>query len=145
MLIQCLENIGAGLLHACISSSKNNQKRIFAYGVCEVDELYIPKQHELTSSTSHETASLEQHESTNSNSPPTSSDDDSDVSSTWSEDYYSPDDGDRQSDVEIIFQEECEQNVSNKTGPFFICLRLDRALENLGLDESACVNDCGKN
>jgi hypothetical protein len=29
---------------------KNNQKQVFAYGVCEVDELLLPEQHESASS-----------------------------------------------------------------------------------------------
>ncbi|CAB4034404.1 Hypothetical predicted protein, partial [Paramuricea clavata] len=31
---------------------KNNQKQVFAYGVCEVDELLLPEQHESASSCS---------------------------------------------------------------------------------------------
>ncbi|CAB4043183.1 Hypothetical predicted protein [Paramuricea clavata] len=46
------------------------------------------------------------------------------------------DDTDDQSDFEVVFQEE-------STGPYFICLRLDTALENLGLDKAPCYNDCG--
>ena len=120
---------------------KNNKKQVFAYGVCEVDELSLPDHHERTTRTSS---------------------DDSDDSSIWSEDSSSGsnvdsleyesecesecgdkkehakddhDDADDESDVEIVFQEE--------TRPYYICLRLDTALEKLELLEAACVNDCG--
>ena len=130
---------------------KNDQKHVFAYcvyesddldlpeqpetkdfttsssdndsdNVCEVDDLLSPEQPVSTSSTLREKASPEQ---------ATSSDDNgSDGSSSWSEECNSSDDSDRPEDT---------------TGPFFICLRLDTALEKLGFDEAACVNDCGQN
>lgn len=62
----------------------SNMKTVFAYGVCEVDELNVP------------------------------GDDDED-------------------DLGIVY-----------SGPFSICHRLNTALENLGLKEGACVNDCGE-
>ena len=137
---------------------KNNKKKVFAYGVCEVDELSLPDHHEQTTQTNA---------------------DDSDDSSIWSEEDSSSgpnddslgyeehkdeyvdqeeggnkseckdkgkytkddhDDCDDQSDIDIVFQDESEQN---KTGPYYICLRLDTALEKLQLHEAACVNDCG--
>ena len=170
---------------------KNNVKQIFAYGVCEVDELYFPKQHGLGSS----------------------DDSDSEGSSIWSgeesscgskEDTFDSEDERRdeamvdvnedektvqeskqgaeireknicqqdnecvdefeqnkednrdegsdrndvndESDENILFLENCEENVSKrgKTGPYFICLRLDTALKKLGLDEAACVDDCAQ-
>ena len=45
-------------------------------------------------------------------------------------------DADDKFDSEIVFWEE-------STGPYFICLRLDTALENLGLDKAACYGVCG--
>ena len=190
---------------------KNNMKQIFAYGVCEVDELYFPKQNESRSS----------------------DDSDSEGSSIWSredsscgskEDVFCSEDEQRseamvslnkdektvleskqgaeirdkklcqqdnecvdefeqnkednrdeeikrkgryekrnehdddsecgrdrndvddESDKDILFVENCEENVSKrgKTGPYFICLRLDTALQKLGLDEAACVDDCAQ-
>ncbi|CAB3989022.1 Hypothetical predicted protein [Paramuricea clavata] len=97
--------------------------------VSETVDVLPPEQPKSTSSTSHENASLEQ----------TSSDDnDSDGSSTWSEENSS-DDG------QVIFQEGSGSNVSNVKGPYSICLRLDTALEKLGFDNAACVNDCARN
>ena len=49
-------------------------------------------------------------------------------------------DADDESDTEILFQYGSEQNA---TGPYYICLRLDTALEKLELHEAACLNDCG--
>ena len=137
---------------------KNNKKQVFAYGVCEVDELSLPEHHERTTRTNA---------------------DDSDDSSIWSEEDSSSgpnddclgyeehkdeyvdqeedgnkseckdkgkytkddhDDCDDQSDIEIVFEDEREQN---KTGPYYICLRLDTALEKLELHEATCLNDCG--
>ena len=137
---------------------KNDKKQVFAYGVCEVDELNcLPEQQ----------------------GPRCSDDSDSDGSSIWntedsscgSEDdnleykeredectdqkngdagsvcrdedehaNYDHDGADDTSDVEIVFQEE---SVQNATGPYYICLRLDTALEKLGFHEAACINDCG--
>jgi hypothetical protein len=152
---------------------KNEKKQVFAYGVCEVDELRLPEQPESTSSASHEDTSPEQKTSSedddsddvfewvdilppeqlkstsstsheNASPEQTSSDDnDSDGSSTWSEENYSSDDG--HSNFEVVFQEGSDSNVSNVNGPYSICLRLDTALEKLGLDNAACVNDCARN
>lgn len=61
------------------------------------------------------------------------------------------------SDDHIVFQEESEGNVSGKTerkernykekrtvtGPYFICLRLQTALEKLGFDDTGCFDQCG--
>ena len=46
------------------------------------------------------------------------------------------DDNDDQSSESIIFEDV-------PTGPYFICLRLDTALEKLDLDDAGCFNDCG--
>jgi hypothetical protein len=62
-------------------------------------------------------------------------------------------------DIEVVFQEENESDISeNKmereaeknskkkmkgSGPYFVCLRLDTALENLGLEKAACFHNCG--
>jgi hypothetical protein len=110
---------------------KNNQKQVFAYGVCEVHDLYLPEQPEsTTSSTSHENASPEQ---------TTGSDESgSDGSSTWSEEEDSD-------DFEVIFQEENVTGPVTLTGPYFVCLRLDTALKKLKLDKAACFNHCARN
>ena len=145
-----LENGDSGAL---VLFHGKNEKHVFAYGVCEVDELCLPEQQ----------------------GPRSSDDSDSDGSSIWSADDSScgskddtleydkcaeqkvgdaesecrdknehakdeNDKADDASDVEIVFQEESEQNA---TGPYYICLRLDTALEKLGLHGAACVNNCG--
>jgi hypothetical protein len=42
-----------------------------------------------------------------------------------------------------------EERISKKkvkaSGPYFICLRLDTALEILGLEKAACFHNCGCN
>ena len=137
---------------------KNNQKQVFAYGAYEVDELLLPEEPESTSPTSDENASLEQTTS--------SDDDDSDdvcevddvlppeqpeSTSSTSHENASPeqttssDDNDSDdSPWEVTFDEESENSSTNVRGPYFICLRLDTALEKLGFDK-ACINDCGRN
>ncbi len=122
---------------------KNNQKQVFAYGVCEVDDLPLPEQHESTSSASHEKALPEQ---------PTGSVNDDGIG-TWNKEGSS-------CSFEVVFQDESESNISRKemereernsnnnvktTGPYFICFRLDTALENLGLQGAACYHNCGCN
>ena len=108
---------------------KNDEKQIFAYGVCEMDELPIIKRHESTSSSSHKTARPEKATISSKDDSNDINDDDSDRSSTWSED--------ESDDSEVEFQDESET-----TGEYFICLRLDTALENLGLHETICVSEC---
>ena len=101
---------------------ENDTKQIFAYGVCEMDELPIIKRHESITSSSHKTTQAEKATT----SSKYDSDDDSDSSSTWSED--------ESDDYDVQFQEE--------SGEYFICLRLDTALENLDLQEAICVSEC---
>ena len=61
----------------------------------------------------------------------------------------------------VVFQEESESDISEKemereeernskkkvkaSGPYFICLRLDTALENLGFEKAACFQNSGCN
>ena len=70
---------------------------------------------------------------------------------------------DEYEDFEVTSQETCEEEredegeskLSGKlknskmnktpTGPYFLCFRLDTALENLGLKEAACFNNYGSN
>ena len=141
-----------------------NNKKPFAYGVCEVDELHLP-QHDFTR---HTTGSI---------------DDGSDTSSSWSEEEYSNEsmsesedkleaveEGAEYKDMQALERKnqikckkdnECQNYgkchdkdfndpddseimFREDTGPYFICLRLDTALEKLGLDEAACVDNCGR-
>ena len=104
---------------------KNDRKQIFAYGVCEMDELPITKWHDSSSSSSHKTTQSEKAATSSKGN----NDDESDSSSTWSEN-----DSD---DFEVEFQEESETS-----GEYFICLRLDTALKNLDLQEAICVSEC---
>ncbi len=53
--------------------------------------------------------------------------------------YFDDDNVNDQSDFEVEFRDESE----GITGPYYICLRLDTALENLGL--RPCFSDCGSN
>ena len=198
---------------------KNNQKQVFAYGVCQVDELHLPAQ---------------QISSIDYDSDGSDDSDDSDDSSTWGEDDFSSNGSedkrgsedelkneavgedkveteyeDEQSveiedkikcqkdnecgdesenadkrecgqdnecevkcrgkngpeyedEIECEDGDECEKDdryhddgdandesdegiiFQKDTGPYFICLRLDTALENLELRGAACVNDCGQ-
>ena len=176
---------------------KNNQKQVFAYGVCELDELpaLIPttsvdddsdgssiwgedyscssnkdESEEETEHNDEQGAEIEdkvkcqkdnecENECANINKPECGQDkecemkseeknkyecgdehgyEDQNKSEYESGDNKHDDDTDDQSDFEVVFQEE-------STGPYFICLRLDTALENLGLDKAACYGDCGGN
>jgi hypothetical protein len=61
----------------------------------------------------------------------------------------------------VVFQEESESDISERemereeernskkkveaSGPYFIRLRLDTALENPGLEKAACFQNCGCN
>jgi hypothetical protein len=151
-----LENGDSGSLVFFLD--KNNQRQVFAYGVCEIEEL-LSEEPDSTNSTSHENASPAQ--------PTTSDDNDNDdvsemvdvlppeqPESTSSTSYEnaspeqttSSDDNDSDDDSpwEVTFDEESENSTSNVRGPYFICLRLDTALEKLGL-HNACMNDCGGN
>ena len=57
----------------------------------------------------------------------------------WSEDeFQDEDDADDQSSEDVVFEEPEEP----PTGPYFICLRLDTALENLELQNTSCFNEC---
>jgi hypothetical protein len=155
---------------------KNNQKQVFAYGVCELDELpaLIPttsvdddsdgssiwdedqscssNKDESEEETEHEDEEETEHEDKrecrqdkecNVKSKENNEDEcggehgyvDQNKSEDENGDNKYDNDADDQSDVEVVFQE--------STGPYFICLRLDTALENLGLDKAACYSDCG--
>ena len=97
----------------------NEQKQIFAYAVCEVDDLHLPEQPASSvNDTNNETDNV-------------------DASGGAVSDI-----GDETenliNDSEILFEEE-----GSEYGPYYICLRLDTALESLGLSDTACVNDCG--
>ena len=50
--------------------------------------------------------------------------------------FQDKDDDDDQSSESVIFEDV-------PTGPYFICLRLDTALEKLNLNDAGCFNDCG--
>ncbi|CAB4030451.1 Hypothetical predicted protein, partial [Paramuricea clavata] len=147
-----LENGDSGSLVFFLD--KNNQRQVFAYGVCEIEEL-LSEEPESTNSTSHENALLEQ----------TTFSDDSDnddvcemdnvlspeqpkTTSSTSHENASPeqttifDDNDSDdSPWEVTFDDESENSATNVRGPYSICLRLDTALEKLGFDK-ACMNDC---
>ena len=150
-----LENGDSGAL--VFFHDKNNKKQVFAYGVCEVDELSFPEQQEPRSSNdsdsdgssiwSEEDSScsskddtLEYEEGENKCADQEKSNVESECGDKDEHAKYDHDKADDASDVEIVFQEEREQNA---TGPYYICLRLDTALEKLGLHEAACINDCG--
>jgi glucan-binding YG repeat protein len=116
-------------------NDKNNKKQVFAYGVCEVDELLLQEQHKSASSCSF---------------------DDDESESEWQ-------DKDKlECEKEwVVFQEESKSDISEKemerkeernskekvkaSGPYFICLRLDTALENLGFEKAACFQNSGCN
>ena len=125
---------------------KNNKKQVFAYGVCEVDDLSLPEHHERTTRTSSydsDDSSIwsEEDSSFGPNDDSLGYEEDKDeyvVQGEHTEDDH--DDCDDESDTEIVFQHESEQNG---TGPYYMCLRLDTALEKLELHEAACVNVCG--
>ena len=127
------------------------EKLPFAYGVCEVEELSLPQ---------HGTSSA------GNNSDSSSSWDDDEVTSeniSLSEDELHPEavgEGAKASESQIECQKYnasenyakyCDEEADNPgnseiifqdTGPYYICLRLDTALEKLGLDEAACVDNC---
>ena len=141
---------------------KNNQKHVFAYGVCEVDELLLPEQHESASSdedengTESEQEIEDEHETTYESSEAECKDEISECKDEWQ-------DKDKLECEEewVVFQEESESNIWEKemerkeernskkkvkaSGPYFICLRLDTALENLGLEKATCFHNCGCN
>ena len=126
------------------SHDKNNQKQVFASGVCEVGELLLPEQHESANETISESSEAE------------CKDEKSECKDGWQ-------DKDKlECEKEwVVFQEESESDISEKeieredernskkkveaSGPYFICLRLDTALENLGLEKAACFHNCGCN
>ena len=142
-----------------------NSKKPFAYGVCEVDELHLP-QHETGSFDGGSDTSSSWSEEEDSNENISGCEDKLEAVDEGAEDGEYKDiqtmecedqikcekdnefenhtecygeDINNPGDVEIIFQ-----NQPADTGPYFICLRLDTALENLGLDDAACVNNCGR-
>ena len=112
--------------------NKNNTKQVFAYGVCEVDTLPLPEQ------VNNITVQKEVACSADCAAEVVSGNDDQD-------------------DIEIIFRKEGQSSPSDKTqkeernskmqrtsaGPYFICLRLDTALEKLDLVKAMCFNNCG--
>ncbi|CAB4038719.1 Hypothetical predicted protein, partial [Paramuricea clavata] len=141
---------------------KNNQKQVFAYGVCEVDELLLPEQHELASSycfdedeSESEQEIEDENETTSESFEAECKDEKSECEDGWQ------DKAKLECEKEwVVFQEESESDISEKemereernskkkveaSGPYFICLRLDTALENLGLEEAACFHNCGCN
>ena len=157
-----LENGDSGSL---VFFHANNKKPI-AYGVCEVDELHLP-QHDLTQ---HTTGSIDDGSDTSSN---WSEEEYSNESISESEDKLeaveegaegeykdiqtleSKDQIKCQKDNEFQNYAKCSKKDFNDpddsesmfqrdTGPYFICLRLDTALERLGLDEAVCVDNCGR-
>ena len=94
----------------------DDRKQIFAYAVCEVENVCLPEQ--------------------TTNSMDDTNNDDVDAlrgavgvidDETESLTDYS----------EVIFKEEEPEN-----GPYYICLRLDTALESLGLSDKACIANC---
>ena len=52
------------------------------------------------------------------------------------DEFQDEDDADDQSSEDVVFEEP-------PSGPYFICLRLDTALENLKLQNTSCFNECG--
>ena len=146
---------------------KKDQKQVLAYGVCELDELpaLIQQQKSVQPTTSvdydsdgssnwdGEDHSCSSNEAVDECVEETEHKDEKGAKiedkikckekSEGKKKYESgdnkyDDDADDKPDSEIEFREK-------STGPYFICLRLDTALENLGLDKAACYSDCGSN
>ena len=167
-------------------NDKNNQKQVFAYGVCQVDELQLPApqsssiEYDSDDSVDSNTWGEEDYFSNGSEDKRGSEDDlknkavgeagkacqkdnkcanesenaekkcrgkngpeyEDEIECEDGDEcekddrYHDDDDANDESDEGIIFQED--------VGPYFICLRLDTALENLELWGAACVNDCGQ-
>ena len=119
---------------------KNNNKQVFAYGVCEVDELSLPDHQERTTRTNSDDSddssiwseedsssgsnvdSLEYEEDKDEYVVQEEGDNKSECKDEYEHTKDDDDDCDDESDIEIVFQGESEQNT---TGPYYICLRLD--------------------
>jgi hypothetical protein len=155
---------------------KTSEKKAFAYGVCEVDQL---QSEEMSSEMSSK-------DSDNSSQPSTSSEDSSEKDFTFLDDEGvsasigtssercgvaatgcgKKDEDEDNSDVEVISaktsdelcdgaaamvgeskdeNEECSDDdfIIFQEGPFAICLKLNSALENLGLLNAGCFKECG--
>ena len=142
---------------------KNNLKQVFAYGVCEVDELLLPEQHESASSCSFdedESESEQEIEDENETICESSEAECKDEKSECQDGWQDKDQLECEEEW-VVFQEESESDISGKemerkeernskkkveaSGSYFICLRLDTALENLGLEKAACFHNCGCN
>ena len=107
---------------------KHDQKRVFAYGVCEVDDLLLPKQHESGSSCSFDESEESEEEMISENEMISESSE-----AEWQE---------KESDISENKMEREEERDSKKK---YICYRLDTALENLGLEGAACFFICNRN
>ena len=165
---------------------KNNQKQVFAYGVCEVDELFLPGQHES------EQEMEDENETISERSEAECKDEKSECKDGWQdkdklececeeewvvfqeesesgisekemkrEEEKESESGISEKEMEREEEKESESDISEKemereeeqnskdkveaSGPYFICLRLDTALENLGLEKAACFQNCGCN
>jgi hypothetical protein len=136
---------------------------VFAYGVCEVDELLLPEQHESASSCSFDEDESESEQEIEDENETICESSEAECKNEKSECQDGWQDKDQLECEEewVVFQEESESDISGKemerkeernskkkveaSGSYFICLRLDTALENLGLEKAACFHNCGCN
>ena len=110
-----LENGDSGSL--VLFHDNNEQKQIFAYAVCEVDDVHLPEQPaSFVNDTNNETDN---------------------VGASGGAMSDIGDETENSDDLGIIFEDEGAEN-----GPYYICLRLDTALKSLGLSDAACINAC---
>ncbi|CAB4043325.1 Hypothetical predicted protein [Paramuricea clavata] len=117
---------------------KCNQKQVFAYGVCEVDELLSPEELETTSSDDDDSDDVCEIDDV---LPP----EQPELTSSTSRENVSPEQtSSDDNDSETTFDEKNENSAPNERGPYFICFRLNTALEKLEFDR-ACISDCGRN
>jgi hypothetical protein len=126
---------------------KNKKKQAFAYGVCEVDQLYLEplssdeeSDNNSESSTSCEDSSgkdsiFSDNEEISANTKATSSEEYGAVALECERKDGDKNDFDSDS---VEFSDEIRGN-----GPFVICLKLNIGLKNLELSNAGCFKDCG--
>ena len=131
-----LEDGDSGALISFVDKDKN--KQAFAYGVCEVDDIY----NENTYSESSEDSSEDLSENSSEGSSKDSSD--GDKSELGDEIINIKPEGGKEcgdsDDNSIEFGEEVLRH--EELGPFAICLRLKTALKDLGLSDAGCFKNC---